>query len=115
MHRGAIFLFLSHVTPAHIAMSAPSAAGQRRGLTLLAAFLGWMFDGMEMGIFPLVANPALKEFAAKSGQVVIEKEYVGYWLGVITACFLLGAALGGLVFGWLGDRVGRVRAMIMSV
>ena len=26
---------------------------------LIAAFLGWMFDGMEMGLFPLIARPAL--------------------------------------------------------
>lgn len=97
--------------------SSTSESANRRalGFTLAAAFLGWMFDGMEMGIFPLVANPALKEFAKKSVQVMTEKEYVTYWIGVITACFLLGAALGGLVFGWLGDRLGRVRAMIMSV
>jgi MFS family permease len=36
-------------------------------------------------------------------------------MGYITALFLLGAALGGLVFGWLGDRIGRVRAMIFSI
>jgi MFS family permease len=36
-------------------------------------------------------------------------------MGRITATFLLGAAAGGIVFGWLGDRIGRVRAMIMSV
>jgi hypothetical protein len=28
-------------------------------MALLAAILGWMFDGMEMGLFPLVASPAL--------------------------------------------------------
>jgi MFS family permease len=94
------------------------AARRALGFTLAAAFLGWMFDGLEMGIFPLVASPALGEFAKNSGAVMDAaglKIYIGHWLGVITACFLLGAALGGLVFGWLGDRVGRVRAMIMSV
>ena len=30
-----------------------------RMLVLLAAFLGWMFDGLEMGIFPQIAKPAL--------------------------------------------------------
>lgn len=88
------------------------------GYTLAAAFLGWMFDGLEMGIFPLVASPALGEFAKNSGVVMNPAElktYIGSWIGVITACFLLGAALGGLVFGWLGDRIGRVRALIMSV
>ena len=40
---------------------------------------------------------------------------VGQWNGVIVACFLLGAAMGGLVFGWLGDRIGRVRSMVLSI
>jgi SHS family sialic acid transporter-like MFS transporter len=31
------------------------------------------------------------------------------------ACFLVGAATGGVVFGWLGDKIGRVRAMTFSV
>jgi MFS family permease len=37
------------------------------------------------------------------------------WNAILTASFLFGAALGGLVFGWLGDRIGRVRAMVFSV
>jgi len=37
--------------------------------TLTAAFLGWMFDGLEMGIFPLVARPALQEFQMAGGTV----------------------------------------------
>jgi MFS family permease len=31
------------------------------------------------------------------------------------AVFLIGAATGGVVFGWLGDRIGRVRAMSLSI
>ena len=82
-------------------------------LTLLAAFLGWLFDGMEMGIFPLVARPALQQMQAASA---IEGEgFVQQWMGMITALFLLGAAVGGLLFGWLGDKIGRVRAMTLSI
>jgi MFS transporter, SHS family, sialic acid transporter len=36
-------------------------------------------------------------------------------MGIITALFLLGAAFGGLLFGWLGDRIGRVKAMTWSI
>ena len=86
----------------------------RPGLTLLAAFLGWMFDGLEMGIFPLVARPALRQMAEHSG-VLGSEAYVQHWMGIVTAFFLLGAALGGLAFGWLGDRVGRVKAMTWSI
>jgi MFS family permease len=78
-------------------------------LTLLAAFLGWMFDGLEMGIFPIVARPALQQMGI-TGDAAI-----GSWMGNVTALFLLGAAGGGLVFGWLGDRLGRVRAMSLSI
>jgi MFS transporter, SHS family, sialic acid transporter len=91
---------------------------QRPGLTLLAAFLGWMFDGMEMGIFPLVAGPALNEMGINHGLLKGSAElghYVKEWMGWVTALFLFGAAAGGLVFGWLGDRVGRVKAMTWSI
>ncbi len=92
------------------------AAAENRGITraqwlvLAAAFFGWMFDGVEIGLFPLVARPALQELLSDMGDAE-----VGRWNGVIVACFLLGAATGGLVFGWLGDRIGRVRAMILSI
>jgi MFS family permease len=79
-------------------------------MVLTAAFLGWLFDGYEMGLFPVVARPALKDLLGTAGD-----QEVGWWMGVITACFLLGAALGGLVFGWLGDRIGRVKAMASSI
>jgi len=81
-------------------------------LVLVAAFLGWMFDGFEMGIFPLIARPALMEMQPAGG---VSDTYVGQWMGIITAMFLVGAACGGLVFGWLGDRIGRVRAMSMAI
>jgi MFS family permease len=108
--------------------------GATRGqwLALTAALLGWMFDGFEMGIFPLVARPALVEVlglsedvrlaAATSTEESVREEarkrvdsIVGLWNGRITAAFLVGAAFGGWLFGWLGDRIGRVRAMALSV
>jgi MFS transporter, SHS family, sialic acid transporter len=79
-------------------------------LALAAAFLGWMFDGLEMGMFPIVARPALQELLGTHAD-----ELVGVWMGRITALFLLGAASGGLFFGWLGDKFGRVRAMTASI
>jgi len=81
-----------------------------RWLVLAAAFLGWMFDGLEMGIFPIVARPALQELLGTQAD-----QNVGRWMGYITALFLLGAAGGGFLFGWLGDKLGRVRAMVASI
>ena len=91
----------------------PITSRQAQTMTLIAAFLGWMFDGLEMGIFPLVARPALQEFQHVAH--IVDESFVQMWMGRITATFLLGAAAGGWVFGWLGDRVGRVHAMTLSV
>jgi MFS family permease len=79
-------------------------------MALTAAFLGWMFDGLEMGLFPLVARPALQDLMGTQAD-----RDIAIWMGWITAGFLVGAAAGGILFGWLGDRVGRVRAMVWSV
>ncbi|MFO0911690.1 MAG: MFS transporter [Pirellulales bacterium] len=79
-------------------------------MALIAALLGWMFDGAEMGVFSLVARPAIKDLLGPQREAEI-----ALWIGVITAIFLVGAATGGVIFGWLGDRVGRVRAMTLSV
>ena len=85
-------------------------AGRGKWLALTAALLGWLFDGAEMGVFSMVGRPAIKDLLGTSDEGVI-----GLWFGVVTAGFLVGAATGGVLFGWLGDRVGRVRAMTLSV
>ncbi len=79
-------------------------------LVLAAAFLGWMFDGLEMGIFPQIAYPALNNLIRGATEHDIAR-----WQQIIDACFLWGAASGGLVFGWLGDRIGRVKSMSLSI
>jgi MFS family permease len=86
-----------------------------QALVLIAAFLGWMFDGLEMGVFPLVARPALRDMMGEAAAGTSLDQFVGVWMGYITALFLLGAACGGVVFGWLGDRIGRVRAMSLTI
>lgn len=89
--------------------NAPVSRGAKLALT--AALLGWMFDGAEMGVFSLVGRPALKDLLPDGTQ----ESSIALYLGVITAMFLVGAATGGVLFGWLGDRIGRVRAMMLSV
>jgi MFS family permease len=77
---------------------------------LVAAFLGWMFDGFEMGLFPLIGKPALQDLLPGASAVV-----QGQWFTVIIAVFLVGAATGGVLFGWLGDKLGRVKAMTLAI
>ena len=43
------------------------------------------------------------------------KSEIERWNSLATAAFLVGAATGGVLFGWLGDRLGRVRAMTLSI
>jgi MFS family permease len=85
-----------------------SDAGKWMALT--AALLGWMFDGFEMGLFPLIGGPALADLLGPAAAT-----QAAGWFGAIIAVFLVGAATGGVLFGWLGDRIGRVRAMSLSI
>jgi MFS transporter, SHS family, sialic acid transporter len=66
-----------------------------------------------MGMFPLVGTNALKELLAE--EIAKDPTVATGWFGVIMSVFLIGAATGGVVFGWLGDRIGRVRAMSLSI
>ena len=79
-------------------------------MALCAALLGWLFDGFEMGLFPLIGGPALQDLLGPGSA-----EDAAKWFGAIIAVFLVGAATGGVLFGWLGDRIGRVRAMALSI
>lgn len=101
-------------TGAPLTPAEPATDKKRLYSVLIAAFLGWMFDGLEMGIFPLIARPALLQMQTAHGLPLTDA-FVGQWMGYVTAAFLLGAALGGVVFGWLGDKIGRVRAMAASI
>lgn len=85
-----------------------------RWLALTAALLGWMFDGFEMGLFPVVSRPALKELLALQGIEPTDAA-ISFWNSLTICTFLVGAATGGVLFGWLGDRIGRVRAMMASI
>jgi MFS family permease len=83
--------------------------GRGKWMALTAALLGWMFDGLEQGLFPLVGRPALQELVGS------DEKMVAAWYAIVTCVYLIGAASGGVLFGWLGDRIGRMRAMTLSV
>lgn len=87
-----------------------------RWMALIAALLGWMFDGAEMGVFSMVGRAAIQDLLGPAnGSTPVQEQDVGFLFGVVIAVFLVGAATGGVLFGWLGDRIGRVRAMSLSV
>src|SRR5262245_9704421 len=89
-----------------------------RRVMLAAAFLGWLCAGIEMGLGPLVSRPAARDLLyGPSADVTSSQQeaQIGSWFAWYTAAFLLGGAVGGAVFGRLGDRAGRVRAMGWSI
>lgn len=96
--------------------SAPAGTNFGQWMALVAALLGWMFDGAEMGVFSMVGRAAIQDMLGISSSPTPDQEkQLGLYFGVIIAVFLVGAATGGVLFGWLGDRIGRVRAMSLSV
>jgi len=60
-------------------------------LVLAAAVLGWMFDGVEIGLPPIMGRPAMQDLL---GPEMAKHENVAPLLGVLGAMFLVGAAAG---------------------
>ena len=78
----------------------------------VAAWLGWLFDGLDMHLYVLVAAP----FVAELLGVASEKDpLVGTYSSWIQAAFLIGWALGGGFFGRVADRLGRSRALTLTI
>src|SRR3954452_21020230 len=77
----------------------------------IAAWLGWLFDGLDMHLYTLVAIP----FVAQLLMVDRKDPSVGYYSSIIQAAFLVGWALGGGFFGRIGDRLGRSKALSLTV
>jgi MFS family permease len=76
-----------------------------------AAWLGWMFDGLDMHLYTLVAAPFVAELIGRSEA----DPAVGYYGSWIQAAFLVGWALGGAFFGRVGDLLGRSRALMLTI
>ncbi|HEV3118990.1 MAG TPA: MFS transporter [Gemmataceae bacterium] len=78
----------------------------------LAAWLGWLFDGLDMHLYVLVAAPFVAELL---GVTDPKDPQVGYYSSWIQAAFLIGWALGGGFFGRIADRLGRSRALMLTI
>ncbi|MCX6955059.1 MAG: MFS transporter [Verrucomicrobia bacterium] len=77
----------------------------------VAAWLGWLFDGLELHLYTLVAGPLVFHLLDRTTDGALLNEKKAY----IQAAFLLGWALGGAFFGRLGDRLGRSRTLALTV
>jgi len=84
---------------------------QYRVRILVAGFLAWMFAGLENSLFILIHRQMMLELLGPSTP----ENVVTQWFAFNQAAFMLGAAAGGWLFGALGDRFGRTRALAWSV
>lgn len=82
-------------------------------VVLLVAWLGWVFDAMDATIYAMVLHPALHELLGRSGPAT--PEAVGWYGGIIFSVFLIGWAVGGVLFGVLADRFGRTRVLVVTI
>ena len=80
--------------------SVPRAAWK----ALIAAQLGWMLDSMDFLLFTFALRAIQREFDLDSAT-----------MGLMTSVALVAAAFGGIAFGRLADRVGRVSAMTLTM
>jgi MFS family permease len=77
---------------------------RRAWRALFAAQLGWMLDAMDFLLFSFAVIPIREEFHLSNGT-----------MGALTSVALIAGAVGGMAFGRLADRLGRVRALSLSI
>src|SRR5437016_7587653 len=70
----------------------------------MVASLAWLFDCLDQQLFLLARNGAMKSLLPAGMDV---KLYGGY----ATTIFVAGWATGGLIFGAVGDRIGRAKTL----
>ncbi len=75
------------------------------------ASLAWLFDCLDQQLFILARDNAIKALAAV-GTEGPELKRLG---GVAQSVFVAGWALGGLIFGSVGDRIGRAKTLSVTV
>ncbi|MEX0641869.1 MAG: MFS transporter [Pirellulales bacterium] len=78
---------------------------------LIVAALGWLFDCLDQQLFILARQPAMAELLGGTPTQATIDQAGAY----ATAIFLMGWAIGGLIFGVMGDRIGRAKTMIVTI
>ncbi|MBV9484117.1 MAG: MFS transporter [Acidobacteria bacterium] len=75
---------------------------QRR--TLVAAALGWMLDAFDAMLYALVLTHIMRDLGMSKATG-----------GLLNTLTLLASGIGGVTFGFIADRIGRKRALIVSI
>jgi MFS family permease len=82
---------------------------------LVVAALGWMFDCLDQQLFILARPAAMADLLPAQSDPVVAKQLVGQYGAYATSIFMVGWALGGVIFGVLGDRWGRAKVMMITI
>jgi MFS family permease len=83
---------------------------------LLVAWLGWVFDSMDATIYAIVLHPALHDLLhAGSGSAPVGDGDIAKYGGIIFSIFLIGWAIGGVLFGMTADYFGRTKTLIATI
>lgn len=80
-------------------------------LVVLIASAGWVFDAFEGQLFNIERNQMLADIL----RVPADHPEIRRWGDIFLAVFLIGGTLGGIFFGWLGDRWGRKPTMVLTI
>lgn len=75
------------------------------------ASLAWLFDCLGQQVFVIARNPAIAQLLPPGAP----GDEVRKWGGFATTIFVIGWATGGLIFGALGDRIGRARCLAITI
>ncbi len=84
-------------------------------LVIAAGWAGWGFDVFDALLFNFVSPnciPALLGLPHGSAEA---RAATVFWTGAMTSILLIGWAIGGVLFGWVADRVGRKRALFTTI
>jgi predicted MFS family arabinose efflux permease len=81
-------------------------------LVVIIASCGWLFDCMDQRLFILAREPALRELLAGDPQAA---QLIKTLSGYATTSMILGWATGGIIFGMMSDRLGRVKTMVVTL
>src|SRR6476469_6300642 len=72
--------------------------------TLLAAALGWMLDAFDAMLYALVLAHVMRDLGMTKSMA-----------GLLNSLTLLASGIGGVAFGFIADRLGRKRALMLSI
>jgi MFS family permease len=96
--------------PSDAALPWYAGISRQQWLVLVIASLGWVFDVFEGQVFVASVTEAMPSLLPEDSH-----NEAPFYTNVTFAAFLLGGALGGVLFGRLSDRIGRTRTLIYTI